>query len=79
MRLAEKIKHLRREKKLGQIELAKAIGVSPDTYRRWEWGKQEPRLTQLITLAVAFNVDIKEMIDDGQSQDTGTNSRPAKD
>lgn len=37
-----------------QTDMAVLCGVSADTYRRWEWGKQTPRAQQLIDLATAL-------------------------
>lgn len=73
MELNKRIRQLRRVKELSQKQVAKMCGVSHDTYRRWEFGTQEPRLTQLISLAVALDLDLKEVIN-GQSSDTGASS-----
>lgn len=68
MHVSKIIRSLRRQKELSQKELAKMCGVSPDTYRRWEHGSQEPRLTQIITLAAALDANLEELlISDGKS------------
>ena len=55
---AEKLKELRAEKNIGQIELSKAIGVSKGIISLWENGLREPKLTNLIALANFFDVSI---------------------
>ncbi|MFQ6773471.1 MAG: helix-turn-helix transcriptional regulator, partial [Clostridia bacterium] len=44
----ENLKELRQEKKLGQVELAKAIGVSKGVISLWENGLREPNMYSLI-------------------------------
>lgn len=60
--MGDKLRDLRRAKGLKQWEVARLCGVSPDTYRRWEWGTQEPRVTHLVTLAAVFDVELEELI-----------------
>ena len=42
MNIAPKIKKCREQNGLTQIELAKLVGISPMTIRRWEWGERNP-------------------------------------
>lgn len=58
----ENLKYLRTEKNLGQIELAKAIGVSKGIISLWENGLREPNMFSLIKLAKFFNVTIDELV-----------------
>ena len=51
----ENIKNLRKAKKINQEELAKIIGVSVDTIRRYESGEREPRIAELQAIAAALN------------------------
>ena len=57
---------LRQEKKLGQVELAKIIGVSKGIISLWENGLREPNLYSLITLAKFFDISIDELVGFGQ-------------
>lgn len=54
----ERLKELRIEKGVGQIELAKAINVSKGIISLWENGLREPKLSNLISLAQYFEVSI---------------------
>ena len=51
---AERLKELRIEKSLGQVELAKALGVSNGIISLWENGLREPKLSNLVVLSEFF-------------------------
>ena len=54
----EKLKELRVEKAIGQVELAKKLNVSKGIISLWENGLREPKLSNLIALATFFDVSI---------------------
>ena len=56
------LKDLRAEKKIGQVELAKSIGVSKGVISLWENGLREPNMYSLIILAKFFNITIDELV-----------------
>ena len=58
----DNLKELRIEKKLGQVELANAIGVSKGVISLWENGLREPNMYSLILLAKYFGVSIDELV-----------------
>ena len=58
----DNLKELRLEKKLGQIELANALGVSKGIISLWENGLREPNMYSLIMIAKFFNVSIDELV-----------------
>ena len=58
MCFGEILRDLRLERGVGQVELAKAVGVSKGIISLWENGLREPRLSNLIALAKFFNVSI---------------------
>ena len=58
----DNLKALRLEKNLGQVELAKAIGVSKGVISLWENGLREPGMYSLIMLAQFFKVSIDELV-----------------
>lgn len=59
---AENLKRLRLARGIGQIELAKLIGVSKGIISLWENGLREPTMTSLIALARFFGVSIDELV-----------------
>lgn len=58
----DNLKELRLEKGLGQVELAKEIGVSKGVISLWENGLREPNMYSLILLSKFFKVTIDELV-----------------
>lgn len=58
----ERLKELRIEKAVGQVELAKNINVSKGIISLWENGFREPKLSNLIALAQYFEVSIDYLV-----------------
>ncbi len=56
------IKALRSEAGLGQVELAKRLGVSKGIVSLWENGLREPNMSSLILIAKFFNVSIDYLV-----------------
>lgn len=54
----ERLRELRIEKGLGQIALAKQLGVGKSVISLWELGQCEPTLGNLIKLSQFFGVSI---------------------
>lgn len=54
----ERLKLLRQGKGIGQIQLAKDIGVGKSIISLWERNESEPTLSNLKALAVYFDVSI---------------------
>lgn len=54
----EKLKDLRHEKEIGQLKLAKELGVGKSVISYWELNRCEPTLSNLIKLAEYFGVTI---------------------
>jgi|AGTN01.1.fsa_nt_gi Helix-turn-helix. len=46
-----------------QTEFAKAIGRKVSTVNMWEKGNSAPRTGELIALAAALDVELKELLD----------------
>ncbi len=53
---------LRQERGVGQVQLAKAIGVSKGIISLWENGLREPSLESLVSLALFFDISVDELI-----------------
>ena len=54
----DRLKQLRKERNIGQIELAKQIDVGKSIISLWETNQCEPTLSKLIALANFFHVTI---------------------
>ena len=59
---AERLKELRSEKNVGQVELSVKIGVSKGIISMWENGLREPKLSNLISLAEYFGVSLDYLV-----------------
>ena len=64
MSFNENLVALRKNAGFTQQDLADTVNVSIDSVRRWESGKQEPRLSDLKTLASALGVTIGDLVDE---------------
>ena len=58
----DRLKELRTEKGIGQVELAKALNVSKGIISLWENGLREPKLSSLICLAKYFDVSVDYLV-----------------
>lgn len=55
---AERLRALRQEKNIGQIQLAKELDVGKSIISLWELGKCEPTLSKLVAMSEFFGVSI---------------------
>ncbi len=55
MKFAERLKELRAEKGLSQMQLANELHISQSAIAKWELGKTEPTATAIILVAQYFN------------------------
>lgn len=54
--LSERIRALRKERKMSQAELAALLNTTNDTVSLWELGKRDPSVEDLKKLCEIFNV-----------------------
>lgn len=54
----ERLRALRLEKGIGQVQLAKEFDVGKSIVSLWELGKCEPTLSKLVAIAKYFDVSI---------------------
>lgn len=64
MKIGEKIKELRMEKGLSQIQLGKCIGTSQKAVDYWERNVNEPKSSYIIALVRTFDVSFDEFFAD---------------
>lgn len=58
----ERLKELRLERKISQLELAKVVNMSKMAISHWEKGHSEPSIAQLIELSNYFGVSVDFLI-----------------
>ena len=66
MKLGERIKELRIEKGLSQMQLAKLVGVSQKAIDYWERNVNEPKASYIIELVRIFELTFDEFFTDIQ-------------
>lgn len=64
MKIGEKIKELRIERALSQMQLAKGIGVSQKAIDYWERSVNEPKASYIIALTRYFEITFDEFFSD---------------
>ncbi|SDD31403.1 LexA family protein [Peptococcus niger] len=69
---ASNLKHLLDIHDLAQVDVAKAIGVSPQTFNTWVKGVAIPRMGKIQVLADYFGVLKSELVDDNPPSLYGT-------
>lgn len=55
---SDRLRELRKDKKISQAALAKEVGVSPRVYQDYEYGKREAQMTTLVRMADFFGVSL---------------------
>ena len=67
---AERLKELRKDKNMTQVQLAEELGVSKETVAMWEIGKREPNFETLNRLSDIFDKRIDYIL--GYSNDASS-------
>ena len=62
MKIQERLKSLRREKKLTQVQAAELLNVTPRAYQYYEGGGHIPELPKLVALADFYDVSMDYLI-----------------
>lgn len=62
MNFKEHILELRVKRGILQKDIAEAIGVSLQTYQRYEYGTREPRISKLIAIADYYDMSLDELV-----------------
>ncbi|MCI8459620.1 MAG: helix-turn-helix transcriptional regulator [Clostridia bacterium] len=70
MEFQDIFKQLRKDRGIGQVALAEALGVSKGVISFWETGRNEPSLQMLKKIAVYFEVTTDYLV--GLENEDGT-------
>lgn len=62
MTTGEIIRELRTAKKMSQVDLANATGISPSAIAMYERDKRKPKMENLEAIADVFNVDLPYLL-----------------
>ena len=59
-----RLKELREQKNITQIQLAELLNVTQSAVTKWETGESKPRAEKLIQLAKLFDCTVDELLKD---------------
>ena len=62
MKFSKRLKELRIEKGMSQMDLAKATGISQSAIAKWELDKTEPTASALIKLSEMFGETVQYLL-----------------
>lgn len=62
MEFSERIKALRKQAKLTQVDVAEKLGISQPAYASWERGVKRPTQENLVKIAQILNVSIDYLV-----------------
>ena len=62
MVFGERLKELRTERKISQMELAKSTGISQSAIAKWELGRTEPSASALMKIAAFFDESVDYLL-----------------
>lgn len=62
MEFSERLKTLRKEARLTQIDVAEKLGVSQPAYASWERGIKKPTQENLVKIAQVLNVSVDYLV-----------------
>ena len=68
MAFAERLKELRKQAHLTQVELAKRLGIGQSSYADWERGKKKPTQENLVKIAKVLNVSIDYLVGNSEEE-----------
>jgi bacteriophage CI repressor helix-turn-helix domain len=68
MVFAGRLKELRKEANLTQVELAKRLGIGQSSYADWERGKKKPTQENLVKIAQVLNVSIDYLVGNSEEK-----------
>lgn len=68
MEFAERLKTLRKQEKLTQVQIAEKLEISQQAYAAWERGVKKPTQENLVKIAQVLNVSVDYLV--GNSDNT---------
>lgn len=68
MAFAERLKELRKQANLTQVELAKRLGIGQSSYADWERGRKKPTQENLVKISQVFSVSIDYLVGNSEEK-----------
>ena len=71
MEFSERLKTLRKQAQLTQVDVAEKLGISQPAYASWERGVKKPTQENLVKIAKLFNVSVDTLVSNDKTDDIG--------
>ena len=68
MEFSERLKKLRKQAGLTQVELAGKLGIVQSSYADWERGKKKPTQANLVKIAQILNVSVDYLVGNSEEK-----------
>ena len=68
MEFSERLKELRKQAHLTQVELASKLGIVQSSYADWERGKKKPTQDNLVKIAQILNVTVDYLVGNSEEK-----------
>ena len=68
MEFAERLKTLRKQEKLTQVQIAEKLEISQQAYAAWERGVKKPTQENLVKIAQVLNVSIDYLVGNSEEK-----------
>jgi putative transcriptional regulator len=69
MEFSERLKKLRKQAQLTQVDVAEKLGISQPAYASWERGIKKPTQENLVKIAKLFNASIDTLVSNDKTDD----------
>lgn len=70
MEFSERLKDLRKQAGLTQVDVAKKLGISQPAYASWERGAKKPTQDNLVKIAQILNVSVDYLVGNSDKENT---------
>jgi putative transcriptional regulator len=71
MEFSERLKTLRKEARLTQVNVAEKLGISQPAYASWERGVKKPTQENLVKIARVLNVSVDYLVGNSEEKSDG--------
>lgn len=68
MEFSERLKNLRKQERLTQVDVAEKLGISQPAYASWERGAKKPTQENLVKIAQVLNVSVDYLVGNSEEK-----------
>ena len=68
MEFSERLKKLRKQAQLTQVDVAEKLGISQPAYASWERGNKKPTQENLVKIAQVLNVSVDYLVGNSEEK-----------